>query len=393
VNALALQLRDTLAGSANLRAFLRMLRVGEGTTDEDGYRRHFGGELADSLADHPRKVVTKKLGGKSISSSAFGAYQFLTRTWDGCKAALDLPDMSPASQDVAAVYLIRGRKALPDVLAGRIEQAIIKCNKEWASLPGSPYGQPVKTMAQALEYFASYLAQEGAGATETPAPVPVPQPLPEVAPTPQPRRSDPIPIDPINAPQGEPNMVSPALIPFALEALKVVVPKLGELFAGSDTAKRNVQAAATVIDVATQAIGARNAQEMVETIQADKEAAATVKQAIEQNWYELTDLLIKAGEADEKTRAAALDRNAQLAQLTGGRWLYLLGGVCLLVILCSYVITGVVILGDRDIFSDETKAMLLGQVVIFGFVTVLGFLLGSNIQNRIAANASRSKDE
>jgi putative chitinase len=228
-----------------------------------------------------------------------------------------------------------------------------------------------------------------AGATETP--VPAPEPTPEIAPTP--RRSDPIPIDPINAPQGEANMVSPALIPFALEALKVVVPKLGELFAGSDTAKRNVQAAATVIDVATQAIGARNAQEMVETIQADKEAAATVKQAIEQNWYELTDLLIKAGEADEKTRVAATDRAIVLANITGGRWITFLGAVALLVVALSYVITAGVLFLDDSPFSDETKAMLLGQIVILGFSTVLAFLFGSNIQNRIAANASRSKEE
>jgi putative chitinase len=229
-------------------------------------------------------------------------------------------------------------------------------------------------------------------AGEGPAPVPAPQPLPEVAPTPVPRRSDPIPVDPINAPQGEP-MVSPVLIPFALEALKTLVPKLGEMFAGSDNAKRNVQAAAAVIDVATQAIGARNAQEMVETIQADKEAAATVKQAIEQNWYEITDLLIKAGESDEKSRIAAHDRAVALAQLTGGRWLYLLGGCAALILIASYAITGVVILGEKETFSDETKAMLLGQVVIFGFVTVLAFLFGSNIQNRMAADASRAREE
>jgi muramidase (phage lysozyme) len=387
MNALAIELRDILAASPSLRAFLRMLRVGEGTVDDDGYRRMFAGELVDSFADHPRKPVTAKLGGKPITSTAAGAYQFLSRTWLECKQALDLPDFSPASQDVAAVYLVRRRKALPDVLAGRIEQAIIKCNKEWASLPESPYGQPVRTMAQAMGDFARYLEAEGG------APVPNTPKVPEITPTtPVPRRSDPIPIDPINAPHGEANMVSPALIPFALEALKVVVPKLGELFAGSDTAKRNVQAASAVIDVATQAIGARNAQEMVEAIETDKEAAATVKAAIEQNWYELTDLLIKAGEADEKSRAAATDRALVLANLTGGRWITFLGAVALLVVFMTYVITAGVLFLANSPFSDETKAMLLGQIVILGFSTVLGWLYGSNIQNRIAADANRQRE-
>jgi muramidase (phage lysozyme) len=383
MNALALELRDTLAASPNLRAFLRMLRVGEGTTDEDGYRRHFGGRLFDSFADHPRVAITAGLGKNKYTSTAAGAYQFLSKTWDGCKAALDLPDFSPASQDVAAVYLIRGRKALPDVLAGRIEQAIIKCNKEWASLPGSPYGQPTLTMAEALRDYAGYLLAEG-GTTDLP-------PIAAAPPPPAPRRSDPIPIDPINAPQGEANMVSPALIPFALEALKTIVPKLGELFAGSDTAKRNVQAASAVIDVATQAIGARNAQEMVEAIESDKEAAATVKAAIEQNWYELTDLLIKAGEADEKSRAAATDRALVLANITGGKWITFLGAVALLVMFMTYVITAGVLFLAESPFSDETKAMLLGQIVILGFSTVLGWMYGSNISSRIGANARKEE--
>jgi muramidase (phage lysozyme) len=392
MNALALELQNVLAGSANLRAFLRMLRVGEGTVDEDGYRRMFAGRLADNFADHPRIAVTAKLGGKPITSTAAGAYQFLSRTWDECAKALELPDFSPASQDLAAVYLIRRRKALPDVLAGRIEEAIRLCNKEWASLPGSPYGQPTKTLAQALAYFNRYLAEDR-GAPVAPAPVEAPPPVAVEPPLVMPKKpwSDALPVDPVNAPQGE--AMHPALIPIALEALKTVVPKLGELFAGSDRAKRNVQAAAAVIDVATQAIGARNAQEMVEAIETDKQAAATVKAAVEQNWYEITDLLIKAGDADERSRIAAHDRAVALAQLTGGRWLYLLGGCAALILIASYAITGVVILGEKETFSDETKAMLLGQVVIFGFVTVLAFLFGSNIQNRMAADASRSKEE
>jgi muramidase (phage lysozyme) len=144
--------------NSNLRAFLRMIRAGEGTADADGYRRLFGGDLFDSYADHPRITVTARLGGKPITSTAAGAYQFLSRTWDEAKAALSLPDFSPASQDMAAAFLIRRRGALADVYAGNFESAVAKCAREWASLPGSPYGQPVKTLAQAQ---AVYLAHGG----------------------------------------------------------------------------------------------------------------------------------------------------------------------------------------------------------------------------------------
>lgn len=139
----------------NVAAFLQMIRAGEGTADRDGYRRLFGGELVAQLADHPRRRVTKPLGGRTITSTAAGAYQFLERTWDEVAAALELADFSPASQDVGAVYLIRRRGALADVRAGRFEAAVAKCAKEWASLPGAPYGQPTKTLDQARQVYAA----------------------------------------------------------------------------------------------------------------------------------------------------------------------------------------------------------------------------------------------
>jgi muramidase (phage lysozyme) len=45
----------------NVRAFLVMLRHGEGTSDGLGYSRMFGGAHFDSFADHPRKAQTYKL--------------------------------------------------------------------------------------------------------------------------------------------------------------------------------------------------------------------------------------------------------------------------------------------------------------------------------------------
>lgn len=133
----------------NLRAFLRMIRWCEGTAGADGYRTLFGGRLFDGYGDHPRITVT----AGSYTSTAAGAYQILSRTWDDIQAALNLPDFSPASQDIAAAYLIRRRGALADVYAGRIADAVRKCGKEWASLPGSPYGQPVKSLADVQRVY------------------------------------------------------------------------------------------------------------------------------------------------------------------------------------------------------------------------------------------------
>lgn len=142
--------RDVLT-DPQVQAFLWLIRTGEGTTGQAGYRTSFGGSTFADLTDHPRRVITR--GG--YSSSAAGAYQFLTTTWDEMRAKYDLPDFGPSSQDIAAVGLIKRRGALADVLAGRFRTAIDKCNKEWASLPGSPYGQPTLTYARAQEVLAA----------------------------------------------------------------------------------------------------------------------------------------------------------------------------------------------------------------------------------------------
>lgn len=147
--------------SARVRAFLKMIRVGEGTSDTNGYRRLVGGGNFDNFNDHPLRVPrTIHMKGKAIRTTAAGAYQILYRTWVQTKKQLDLNDFSPDSQDKAAIRLIKNRKAIEDVKKGNIKEAIIKCNKEWASLPESPYGQPARTMKQALETYNYYYTQE-----------------------------------------------------------------------------------------------------------------------------------------------------------------------------------------------------------------------------------------
>lgn len=122
---------------ANLRAFLTMIQYAEGTYGKNAYKMLFGGQLFGSYAEHPNIAIRKN----GITSTAAGAYQILFRTWTTVQQAIGLPDFSPSSQDKAAIELVRRRGALEDVLAGRLEQAVKKCRKEWASLPGAGYGQ------------------------------------------------------------------------------------------------------------------------------------------------------------------------------------------------------------------------------------------------------------
>lgn len=233
---------------SNLAAFLRVIREGESSQTDEAYRMIVGGGRFHDFSDHPRKMVfIPKL---NVNSSAAGAYQFLSRTWDECKSRMGLPDFSPESQDKAAVYLIRRRKALDDVMAGRIKEAIEKCAKEWASLPGSPYGQPTLTMERALEVYQRYGGTFG--------------------------------------PQEERTEMAPFVIPAVVELAKMI-PKLGSMFGDSEVAQRNVKAAEVVINAVTGAVGAANAQEAVEKIASDPAARETATKAVESVWYQISE--------------------------------------------------------------------------------------------------------
>jgi len=154
---------DDDTAARNERAFLWMLRVAEGTTDANGYRKRFGGGYFAGFVDHPRIAVqfTDKAGRK-LWTSAAGAYQAMAispippfgtgrttkvDTWDRMSRKLGLTDFSPESQDRFALGLIEENGALNDVRAGRFAVAIEKVRKVWASLPGAGYAQPEKPLA------------------------------------------------------------------------------------------------------------------------------------------------------------------------------------------------------------------------------------------------------
>lgn len=143
----------------NVRAFLDVIAYAENSgyaalfEKNGGYNIMFTGKTFNSFADHPKK----KFKSGSLVSNAAGRYQFLSGppspTWENAKKALNLPDFSPISQDKAAVWLIQQRGAYNDILQGSFDTAISKLNTEWASLPGSPYGQPTKPLNELREYY------------------------------------------------------------------------------------------------------------------------------------------------------------------------------------------------------------------------------------------------
>ncbi len=187
------------------------------------------------------------------------------------------------------------------------------------------------------------------------------------------------------------------MLPFlaaALPALISTAPELIRIFgSGSAVSERNAKAAEKVADIARTVTGQATTEGAVNVLAADPDAAARYREQVHQSMGELLSLLLRANEADEKARAAALDRNLQLSAASGGRWLWLLGAVVVVVVLFSYGITAGVLFSNATTFSDETKALLLGQIVIFGFASVLTWLFGSNIANRIEQRDKAQRGE
>jgi len=134
--------------NANRKAFLFMIAFAEGTAGkgDDGYNVLFGGGLFHSYADHPR-VRTYEThdefirNGRKEYTTAAGRYQILARTFDHYRKLLGLNDFGKESQDAIALQMIRERRALADIDAGRFDIAVTKMRTLWASLPGAGYGQ------------------------------------------------------------------------------------------------------------------------------------------------------------------------------------------------------------------------------------------------------------
>lgn len=160
---------ETPQAQANLSAFLKTIHHSEGTGQ--GGRNPYATVYAykftiTDFSDHPANLGWRGVQlsdqmcslagfGSGCVSTAAGAYQITKTTWNRLKKKLGLVDFSKASQDAAALELIRERGALADVMAGRFDQAVSKCRKEWASLPGAGYGQGEKSLAALQSAYAS----------------------------------------------------------------------------------------------------------------------------------------------------------------------------------------------------------------------------------------------
>ena len=133
----------TLAQSygKNWNALQTVIRHVEGTKGEKGYTTRFGGHQFSGFDAHPNIAAPTPWGTKS---EAAGAFQFMKPTWDEARAALNLTDFSPKSQQEAGRFLTDRRGVNPDADLtdfGAFTGAISKLSPEWAGLPNTSNGR------------------------------------------------------------------------------------------------------------------------------------------------------------------------------------------------------------------------------------------------------------
>ncbi len=149
---------STSSYSPRLSAFLATIRWAEtGTSEPESYRKLVFNGTFDNFSTHPLKKQCTPINGKTVCSTAAGAYQMLDKSWYDLQPKLNLKDFSPASQDKMAIEYIRRNNALGDIKAGRFDTAACKVGRVWASLPCNNYNQNAKSVAQLRTYYQQQL--------------------------------------------------------------------------------------------------------------------------------------------------------------------------------------------------------------------------------------------
>jgi putative chitinase len=230
------------------------------------------------------------------------------------------------------------------------------------------YADRLQRLARARLAIASMQPEAPIAAPAQPAPAPAPA---------QPARS---------IPAGEFIPEETTMAPFiaaAIPSLIQAAPALIRIFGDSPAAERNAKAAEVVASLAQEVTAEATVEGAVRAIEFDPAKAAAFREAVHENIAQLLGLMVQAVDVDEKTRASAVDRALALGKATGGKWLWLLGMAAAAIILFALAATWQVLFGDKK-FSEAVQMLLLGQVVLAGFATVLAFLFGTNLQNRVS---------
>lgn len=150
-----------------VKAFMDAIAYGE-VEDKLGLSGYTEGNFGQK-----NTVKNNQFPPGSYTGNNVGRYQFSHDEFDEwLKTNPQVRDFSPQGQDLMCYWRMGVRGCLEAVKAGRFEDALIAAGKEWASIPGSPYGQVHLSKIQWLGYCQQRLAywKGQSGTTMTPSP-------------------------------------------------------------------------------------------------------------------------------------------------------------------------------------------------------------------------------
>jgi len=381
--------------SSNVKAFLRVVRAGESWNDRDdnerderAFRVRYGGwdavtrkhrppQFFDSFADHPRVYEPTPTGDVS---SAAGAFQITATTWDDLRRQFPWlgPSFKPFEQLLAAALLIYRRGALDDVIDGRLEEAVAKCGREWASLPGSTLedGGSKATWERVRAVWKEWGGGVPHIAEISPTDAPVSAPI-EQATDPD---GDGLPGLPGFNPPREGVMPAPIMImlPAIMQSITQMIPALATLFGkNAEKVGEKVSAATAIVDIVTKATGAVNAQDAVEKMAADPAKAEAAKAAV------LADpgvnmMLTEVGGGIAAAHQRAIDPAQPPLHRNPAFWISLL-----LLPMAYYVVVSVIGIpwGGKFLSADvsqEVRSMVIGGIMGSVLGGIVAFWLGTS---------------
>lgn len=372
-------LRAALAIS-NVTAAIRMVRERESNQIDDGPQSAFtllcGGKHIESLDRHPyHGISTSRVG----HSTACGIGQFLGTTWAEFADRYGFEDFGPACQMECMVALFHRRGALDDIIAGRIELAIIKCRLEWTSLPGASESKSSWTMAKAVAVFEKY-----GGVAVYPDRSDAPAPIEER--TIFGATSQGESMDPISLGLGLVASLVQAFTPLARQKIEGALEK----HAGKEGA---AQVADNLLKIAQDVTGATDPVVAVAAVKADP----VIAQKVEDSAVDLLDrmapmidklaALEKAGwDASEESMDRAAERARHEAWDMTRTLVWGALGTCAVLILFLCFIAGyqVVVSEDHEVSSAVWGSIVGAINFVAGVVTmIVMYRFGTNRQSQV----------
>jgi hypothetical protein len=175
-------------------------------------------------------------------------------------------------------------------------------------------------------------------------------------------------------------MPAPLLVaaasPFLTAAAKAVVEAVPALLdhygKDSERVAKHAPAAQVLVDVAKNALGAVNEQQVVEKLQTEPEAKEKLEAAVRESWFEITEAGGGGIAGARKADAAMIDREGPWWQVFRSPSFI----VALLILPLVYLVVGAVVGLFGEPFSEDVRSAIANGIIGMVLGGLIGYYFG-----------------